>query len=96
MSKKNQVVILQQEPSKSASFKLANRISALGSLHQDTVTSLAQRAELSTGTIYRFLWAGVRAYNPTLNTLMKLSKAFKMPLSTFVDTSPAARAALTK
>lgn len=95
MSKKAHVAV-PQDLSKTYSFKLANRISALGSLHRDTVTSLAERADLSPSTIYRFLWAGVRAYNPTLNTLVKLSGAFKMPLSTFVDTSPTARAALTR
>jgi transcriptional regulator with XRE-family HTH domain len=77
------------------SFKLAQRMSTLGSMRGDSVSSLAARAQVSTGTIYRFLNAGIRAYNPTINTLAKLAGAFKLPVHAFIDLSKTGKAAIT-
>ena len=82
------------ELTSSMSFKIAKNISLLGNHHGDNVSSAALRAGLSTSTVYRFMNAGVRAYNPTLRTLTKLAGAFKTPLHDFVNVTKTGRAAL--
>jgi transcriptional regulator with XRE-family HTH domain len=85
----NQIVA---EPNHAISFsyKQALRLTKLGNAYGFTVTRLAEKAGLSTSTVYRFLNAGLRAYNPQSSTLVKLAGAFKMPLHDFVNQTKAA------
>lgn len=71
--------------SKSPAYLLAHRIGSLGNQHRDTVAGLAARAQVSPRTIYRFMNSGISAYNPTINTLVKIAGAYKMTLSAFTD-----------
>jgi transcriptional regulator with XRE-family HTH domain len=86
--------VAQVDLSKTPVFLIARNISSLGNNHGDNIRSLAHRANLSPSTLYRWMNCGIRAYNPTLNTMLKLSAAFKTPFHAFVNTTKAGRAAL--
>lgn len=72
-------------------YKVARKISYLGNSQGFTIRSLSQKSDVSASTIRRILNTRVVAHNPSLNTLVKLSRAFKMPLNQFVDFTPTTR-----
>lgn len=73
----------------SVTYKVAKKMSQLGNARGFTVETLSAKSDVSKSTIRRILNTNIENYNPTLNTVTKLAKAFKMPLSHFMDFNPA-------
>jgi transcriptional regulator with XRE-family HTH domain len=65
-------------------YKIARKIITLGKNTDLTVNSLSKKSKVSIRTLNRIFNSGMVEYNPTIGTVQKLAKSFKMSVSQFL------------
>lgn len=67
------------------SYKLAKKISILGSRKGLTINTLAEKSDVSATTIRSILNTRTKSRNPKLSTIVKLAHGLKTPLIELMD-----------